>query len=124
MVARKCGFQRILCQAIWIDNGAKIYCVDKITIGANCVIGVNTFLCTASHDIGRASFELITKSITIGDSSWIASDAIILSGVAIGDGTVVAAGSVVIKDVDPWVAVAGNPAKEIARRNLVNDEYS
>lgn len=108
----------------WLDNGTKIYCVDKIKIGANCVISANAFLCTASHDIGSVSFELKTKPITIDDCAWVASNAIILPGVAIGEGAVVAAGSVVAKNVDPWAIIAGNPAKEIGKRNLVNEEPS
>lgn len=107
----------------WLDNGAKIYCVDKITIGSNCVISANAFLCTASHDISSPTFELVTKQILIGDGAWIASNAIVLPG-AIGEGAVVAAGSVVTKDVEPWVIVAGNPAKEIGKRNLLNKKFS
>jgi putative colanic acid biosynthesis acetyltransferase WcaF len=37
---------------------------------------------------------------------------------AVGDGAVVAAGAVVIKDVEPWTMVGGNPAKFIKKREL------
>ena len=39
-----------------------------------------------------------------------------MSGVRIGHGAIVAAGSVVLKDVEPYSIVAGNPAREIAKR--------
>lgn len=53
---------------------------------------------------------------TIGNDVWIGTEAIILSGVKIGDGAVVAARSVVVKDVEPYTIVGGNPAKVIKKR--------
>jgi len=97
----------------WIDGGAKIYSVDSIAIGNNCVISAEAFICTASHDIRSPSFDLITKPITLGESCWIASRAIVLPGVNIGEGAVVAAGAVVVKDVPPSTVVGGNPAREL-----------
>lgn len=35
-----------------------------------------------------------------------------------GEGAVVAAGAIVTKDVEPWLAVGGNPAKFIKKREL------
>lgn len=52
----------------------------------------------------------------IGDDVFIASNAIVLAGVKIGSGAVVAAGSVVTKDVDPYLIVAGVPAKPVRYR--------
>ena len=54
--------------------------------------------------------------VVIGNDVWIATRAIILSGVTIGDGAVVAAGAVVVKDVEPYAIVAGNPAMLVKRR--------
>ena len=39
-----------------------------------------------------------------------------MSGVRIGHGAIVAAGSVVLKDVEPYSIVAGNPAREVSER--------
>ena len=39
-----------------------------------------------------------------------------MSGVKIGDGAVIAANSVVVKDVEPYTIVGGNPAKVIKKR--------
>lgn len=52
----------------------------------------------------------------IGNDVWIGMNATILNGVTIGDGAVVAAGSVVVKDVEPYSIVGGNPARVIRKR--------
>ena len=67
------------------------------------------------------TLDLITKPIMIMDNIWIASGAMILPGVTIGEGAVVTAGSVVVKDVEPWTVVGGNPAMMIKKRELKND---
>lgn len=105
----------------WIDGGVSLYCVDDILIGANAVISEGAFICTASHDIESETFNLVTRPVEIGDSAWVCSRATVLPDVKIGEGAVVAAGSVVTKDVSPWTVVAGNPAKEVAKRNLANE---
>ena len=42
-------------------------------------------------------------------------------GVVLGEGAVVAARAVVVKQVDPWTIVGGNPAKVIKQRVLDED---
>jgi len=54
--------------------------------------------------------------VTIGNDVWIGSNAIIMSGVTIGDGAVIANNSHVVKDVDPYTMVGGNPAQSIRKR--------
>jgi chloramphenicol O-acetyltransferase type B len=39
-----------------------------------------------------------------------------MSGITIGSGSIVAAKSVVVKDVEPYTIVGGNPAKPIKQR--------
>jgi galactoside O-acetyltransferase len=53
--------------------------------------------------------------IMIEDKVWIGFDAVILKGVRVGEGAVVGARSVVVRDVEPYTVVAGNPAKMIRR---------
>lgn len=55
-------------------------------------------------------------NINIGNDVWIGYNATIMAGVTIGDGAIIAANSTVIKDVEPYSIVGGNPAKEIKRR--------
>jgi len=47
---------------------------------------------------------------------WIANNVTIMSGVKIGDGVVIAANSHIIKDIEPYSLVGGNPAKLIKKR--------
>ena len=54
--------------------------------------------------------------ITIGNDVWIGYNATIMAGVTIGDGAIIATNSTVIKDVEPYTIVGGNPAKAIKKR--------
>lgn len=54
--------------------------------------------------------------VIIGNDVWIANDVTIMSGVKIGDGAVIANNSHVVKDVEPYSLVGGNPAKLIKYR--------
>ncbi len=101
-----------------IDDCVTLYCVDKITIGTKVAISRNAFICTASHDISRADLPLVTKPVTICDGVWIGVGAFVGPGVTVGEGAVVGAYAVVVKDVEPWTVVGGNPARFIKRRVL------
>ena len=54
--------------------------------------------------------------IHVGNDVWIGYNATIMAGVSIGDGAIIATNSTVIKDVEPYTIVGGNPAKEIKKR--------
>ncbi|MEX0333131.1 antibiotic acetyltransferase [Vibrio tubiashii] len=56
------------------------------------------------------------KKTILEHDVWIGDGAFIRSGVTIGTGAVVAAGSVVVKDVEPYSIVGGNPARHIKYR--------
>ena len=51
--------------------------------------------------------------VIIGNDVWISEGVSIASGVKIGDGAVIASHSHVVKDVEPYKVVGGNPAKHI-----------
>ena len=55
-------------------------------------------------------------NIVIGNDVWIGYNATIMAGVKIGDGAIIATNSTVIKDVEPYAIVGGNPASEIKKR--------
>lgn len=118
-------------------NGLKIYCWDdsiNLTIGNYCSFADDiVFIAGGEHDKDWFSTypfidiwkidELISikkkrykGDISIGNDVWIANSVILLSGVTIGDGAVLAAGSVVVKDVEPYSIVGGNPARHIKYR--------
>lgn len=54
--------------------------------------------------------------ITVGNDVWFGRDVTIMSGVTIGDGAVLAANSHVVKNVEPYSVVGGNPAKFLKLR--------
>lgn len=55
-------------------------------------------------------------NVVIGNDVWIANNVTIMSGVTIGDGAIIANNSHVVKDVEPYNIVGGNPAKLISYR--------
>ena len=58
----------------------------------------------------------IKGDIVIGNDVWIGHNATIMAGVKIGDGAIIATNSTVVKDVEPYAIVGGNPASEIKKR--------
>jgi acetyltransferase-like isoleucine patch superfamily enzyme len=54
--------------------------------------------------------------VIIGNDVWIGSNVTIMSGVTVGDGAVIANNSHVVKNVEPYSLVGGNPAKFIKYR--------
>ena len=101
-----------------LGDNVYCYCVAKIKLGAHSTVSQYTYLCAASHDIENPQMPLITAPITIGDGAWVTADVFIGPGVTIGEGAVVGARAVVLKDVEAWTVVAGNPAKFIKHRQL------
>lgn len=71
------------------------------------------FLSSASQ---ITDYDVSRGDVVIGNDVWLCTGSIILSGVKIGHGAVVAAGAVVVKDVEPYSIVAGNPAKHVRYR--------
>ena len=94
------------------------YCVALIKIGAHATVSQYSYLCTATHDIENPAMPLVTAPIVIGNGAWVAADVFVGPGVTIGEGTVVGARSSVFKDVAPWIVAAGNPARELRKREL------
>lgn len=54
--------------------------------------------------------------INIGNDVWIGYNATIMGGVTVGDGAIIATNSTVVRDVEPYSIVGGNPAAEIKKR--------
>lgn len=52
----------------------------------------------------------------IGNDVWIGYNSTIMPGITVGDGAIIASHSTVVKDVEPYTIVGGNPAKEIRNR--------
>jgi maltose O-acetyltransferase len=97
-----------------------------IRIGSNVNISGFSFFISQSHDVNDPMGHTALAEIIIKDNAWIATNSTILPGVTVGLGAVVSAGSVVTKNVADFSVVAGNPAREIKKRNpridyLLND---
>jgi acetyltransferase-like isoleucine patch superfamily enzyme len=59
----------------------------------------------------------ITKGdVIIGNDVWVGANTTIMSNIRIGDGAIIANNSHVVKDVEPYTIVGGNPAKVIKKR--------
>ncbi|MCA0931312.1 CatB-related O-acetyltransferase [Lutimonas saemankumensis] len=109
---------------------------DKLVIGKFCMIAsdVNFIMNGANHltnAITSYPFAIFGKGwekamdgksypkkgdINIGNDVWIGYNATIMAGVTIGDGAIIATNSTVVKDVEPYSIVGGNPAIEIKKR--------
>lgn len=109
---------------------------DKLIIGKFCMIASDvTFIMNGANHLTDAistyPFTIFgedwanamegktfpTKGDTIiGNDVWIGHKATIMPGIKVGDGAIIATNSTVIKDVEPYSIVGGNPAKEIKKR--------
>lgn len=95
------------------------YCVTSIRIGAHATVSQYAFLCAATHDVRDPRMRLRTAPITIADQAWVCAGAFIGPGVHLHEGAVAGARAVVTRDVPAWTIVAGNPARPLGRRELV-----
>lgn len=114
----------------WASSGAKLIIGNFCSIAGN----VNIYL-GGNHrpdwvttypfgHINQSKFNMFdgaghpaTKgNITIGNDVWVGDNVTIMSGVTIGDGAIIANNSHVVKDVEPYSIVGGNPAKLIKLR--------
>ncbi|MGL1888636.1 MAG: CatB-related O-acetyltransferase [Reichenbachiella sp.] len=109
---------------------------DRLIIGKFCMIasGVKFIMNGANHLTSALStypFAIFGNGwenamdgkvypnkgdIQIGNDVWIGHNSTIMAGVKIGDGAIIATNSTVVKDVEPYAIVGGNPATEIKKR--------
>ncbi len=94
------------------DRGI-LYSLGIISIGDRSTVSQGAHLCAGTHDIFDPARPLLKPPIHVGNDAWVCADAFIGPGVTIGDAAIVGARSVVMRDVNPHVIVAGNPAREI-----------
>lgn len=99
-----------------IASGCKVYLnanhrKDWITTYPFGHINQNVFSSFNGHGHPTCKGDVI-----IGNDVWIASNVTIMSGIEIGDGSIIANNSHVVKDVEPYTIVGGNPAKYISHR--------
>lgn len=100
-----------------LSHQVDCYCVDKVYLGPRVTVSQYSYLCTASHDYNRRDMPLITAPVRIEADAWVTADVFVGPGVTIGEGAVVGARSTVMRDVDAWTVVAGNPPRVMGRRD-------
>ncbi len=100
----------------WIGSGVMLYSLERITVGAHCVISQEAYLNTGNHDIAAPHFDLIVKPIVIQDHVWVGTRAFVNLGVTIHDGAVIGAMSVVTKDMPANMVCVGNPCRPCKAR--------
>ncbi len=84
--------------------------------------GVTGNILVGNSDSRDKTLPLLREDVVIGNNVWICPGAFIAPGVTIGEGAVMAARSVVVKDVEPWTIVGGNPASFIKKRTIKETE--
>lgn len=101
-----------------VGEYAWIYNLGPVRIGSRATVSHRAHLCAGTHDYRQASLPLLRLPIEIGDDAWVCADAFVGPGVRIGEGAVVGAASVAVRDVPAWTVVAGNPAREVRKREM------
>lgn len=91
-----------------------------ITLEDYASVGMGTMIFTHSNpglsvNLKKNYFPMKVAPTIVKTGAWIAPGCIILAGITIGENSVVGAGSVVVKNVEPWTVVAGNPARVIRK---------
>jgi putative colanic acid biosynthesis acetyltransferase WcaF len=99
-----------------VGDRASLYSLDRIVLGANCIVAQEAYLCCGTHDASDPQWPLLAAPIRVGERAFVGARAFVLPGVTIGERAVVGAGSVVTRDVPAGTTVAGNPARELSAR--------
>jgi len=87
--------------------------IDWVTTFPFGTIHQNVF---NNFNVDEEGHPFTKGDVIIGNDVWICDNVTIMSGVTIGDGAVIAQNSHVVKNVEPYSLVGGNPAKLIKYR--------
>jgi putative colanic acid biosynthesis acetyltransferase WcaF len=99
-----------------IASQVEIYNPASTVLHSHAIVSQGAYLCGATHEVHSASFQLVSKPITIGAYAWVAARATVMPGVSLGTGSILALGGVATKNIPPWEIHGGIPAVFIAPR--------
>ena len=99
-------------EAVWIENQG------KVKIGKSCCLSQGTVLMTGNHNYKKVTFDLIVKPITLEDGVWLGASSMITQGVTCHSHSVLGVASVASFDLESYTIYAGNPCKEIRKREM------
>lgn len=112
----------------WGDRSG-LYVGKFCSIGANVMVylgGNHNVDWVTTYPFGHIHQDIFHHSgighpstkgdVIIGNDVWIANNVTIMSGITIGDGAIIANNSHVVKNVEPYSIVGGNPARLIKLR--------
>ena len=87
---------------------------DFVSIGMNSMIFVHSNP-TCSMWLKKRLYPRSVAPVHIKKGAWIPPGTMILPGVTVGEHSVIGAGSTVIRNVEPFTMVAGQPARFVKR---------
>jgi acetyltransferase-like isoleucine patch superfamily enzyme len=104
------GMHCHLGRQLLLDLASPVQIGNRVTISMRCNV-----LTHADAGDSRCGLRSMREPVRIDDDAYLGAAVTVLPGVHIGAGAIVAAGAVVTRDVAPHSAVAGVPAKPLAR---------
>jgi acetyltransferase-like isoleucine patch superfamily enzyme len=117
------------------SHGVRIFCVERVVIQRNVLMGSNIYISDGSHGSYRGADQsepaeapahrclTATGPVLIAENVWIGDNAVVLGPVNIGQGTVIGANSVVRGDVPPNCIMAGSPAKLVKQFDATSRQW-
>jgi sugar O-acyltransferase (sialic acid O-acetyltransferase NeuD family) len=109
--------------------GRNVLVMAGVVITSDAVIGDHVCILpntVVHHDAVIGAWSLIGASVTIaggvvvGENCYVGSGSTVINGVELGSNCLVGLGSNVVRAVAPGVRVAGNPARELLAKPVIN----
>jgi putative colanic acid biosynthesis acetyltransferase WcaF len=100
-----------------LGPSSEVYNLGPVRFDEQSTLSQHAYVCNGTHDFDDPGVPLLIGDMVVGRNVFIGARAFIMPGVSLGEGAIIGACAVVTKDVAPWTVVAGNPAREIRKRN-------